>query len=695
MSKRILITDVECYQNYFLVALEDEDTKEQFEYSVYGEDNSLSREDRRQLRRVIQKHQVKTFNGRNYDMVLITAACQGYTCGELKGITNEIIEGNQKPWDIEREYGFKVPQTDHIDMIEVAIGRASLKIYNGRVHGRRMQDLPYEPNRVLTREEAANVCDYCFNDLDATRNLGVALAGQLDLRNELTKIHGIDLRSKSDAQVAEAIIRKEMVRITGKCDKPDLKKWAIGSKFYYDIPKFIKFKSKKLNDVLDLIRNTPFKIGKGGYVNLPEALKNDKIRINDGLYTMGIGGLHSNEKSTSHIADEDTIIRDSDVTSYYPRIILNLGLYPSQLGRTFLKIYNRIVEERVAAKREVERLTESLVGVNDPDRIAKINAEIRRNQIAADGGKIQVNGSFGKFGSKWSVLYSPKLLIQTTITGQLSLLMLIEALEDAGIEVVSANTDGIISKFPKWMEDTYLEIMEWWQEETGFNMEFTDYAGVYSRDVNSYIAVGMNGKVKTKGAYSLGALSNNPQTEICIDAVIAHLTGKGSIISTIKGCTDIRKFITLRTVNGGAIWPVRGDGDNVTPVSRVMDGQFLGKAIRWYYAKGVDWAIHYKKPTKTGNHNKVPKSDGAKPIMEFKDTPKSMIKFDSKGKPINPYQLPSDLDYAWYLRRSYEILEEIGLESDPTVKVTRRRKKEEEPCAVSDKYGIAESMTMF
>ena len=691
MVKRKLDTDVESYWNYFLVALQDKKTGEQFEYSMFGRNARLNKEDRRSLRRVITRNHIETFNGRNYDMLLIIAATLGYSCEELKLLTNDIIEGNMKPWDIEREYKFKVPDSDHVDLIEVAIGKASLKIYNGRVHGRRLQDLPYPHDKELTRQEADNVCDYCFNDLEATNNLSAALAGQLDLRNELTKIHGIDLRSKSDAQVAEAIIRKEMWRLTGKCEKADPKEWGIGREFYYKPPAFLKFKSPKLKAIFETICNTPFKIGKGGYVNLPEELKAEKIRINDGVYTLGIGGLHSNEKSTTHLSDADYILRDSDVTSYYPSIILALRLFPKQLGRTFLKIYKGIVEDRVHAKHMVAELEEKIKKLNDPDSIAAAEVEKRKWQIAADGGKIMVNGSFGKFGSKWSILYSPPLLIQTTITGQLSLLMLIEALEDIGIEVVSANTDGIIAKIPRWMENEYHDVLTWWQNATGFNMEFTDYSGVYSRDVNSYIAIGTNGKVKTKGAYSMGALSNNPQTEICIDAVIAQLTGKGTIISTIKECKDIRKFITLRTVNGGAIWPVDANGKHVP---RVLDGEFLGKAIRWYYAKDIDWAIHYKKPTKSGTHNKVPKSDGARPIMEFTDTKSSEIKLDTKGKPVNPYVLPKDVDYAWYMRRSYEILEEIGLESDPTARVVRKRKTEEPEC-VSDKYGIVASMATY
>ncbi|MEG7688959.1 hypothetical protein U2044_15310, partial [Listeria monocytogenes] len=65
------------------------------------------------------------------------------------------------------------------------------------------------------------------------------------------------------------------------------------------------------------------------------------------------------------------------------------------------------------------------------------------------GGKIMINGTFGKTGSQYSVLFAPTMLIQTTITGQLSILMLIEWHEHYGIPVISANTDGIVINCPR------------------------------------------------------------------------------------------------------------------------------------------------------------------------------------------------------------------------------------------------------
>ena len=109
-------------------------------------------------------------------------------------------------------------------------------------------------------------------------------------------------------------------------------------------------------------------------------------------------------------------------------------------------------------------------------------------------------------------------------------------------------------------------------------------------------------------------------------------------------------------------------------VANILDGEFLGKAIRWYYAKDIECSIHYKKPTKSGTHNRVPKTIGSKPCMTLPD------------------KLPTDLDYAWYMRRAYEILEEVGFEDDPYFVVKKKKEKVEDECVGGDKYGIVAAM---
>ena len=107
-------------------------------------------------------------------------------------------------------------QIDHIDLMEVAPLKASLKIYGGRLHVPKMQELPFHPDLVLTPDQITCVRWYCINsDLTATAFLYMELEPQIKLREQMSVKYGIDLRSKSDAQIAEAVINTEYRRLTG------------------------------------------------------------------------------------------------------------------------------------------------------------------------------------------------------------------------------------------------------------------------------------------------------------------------------------------------------------------------------------------------------------------------------------------------------------------------------------------------
>lgn len=639
---RKLVFDIEIYKNFFCVIFLDINSGEVFSWEmVPGE-----RLDRERLRRFVSKHLIIGFNSANFDLPVLFGAIAGLSVETLKQIADDIIVGGMKPWDVERQYGIKIPRDlNHIDLIEVAPGKASLKIYNGRLHGKRMQDLPIEPDAALTPREMDVTYDYCLNDLQATKLLYTSLLPQIELRRTMSKEYGIDLRSKSDAQVAEAVIKGEVGEILGETPKrPEI---APGTSYDYHIPDYIRYEGAELNAILDVIEDTKFRVAPSGKILMPKALSEAKIRIANGVYRMGIGGLHSSEQCAAHVTDDDYILIDRDVASYYPRIIINLGLFPRHMGRAFLKVYNRIVERRLGAKsnagavkKEIKALEETLKQTKGnanhtgpslmEERLAELKAELKRFETEADSLKITINGSFGKFGSKWSALYSPQLLIQTTITGQLSLLMFIERLELAGITVVSANTDGIVIKCPRRLKDRLDQIVKEWERDTGFETDEALYSAIYSRDVNNYIAVKTDGTHKGKGAYAKTGMMKNPANAICVDAVVEYITKGTPISQTIRQCEDLTKFVTVRTVQGGA----------------TKDGEYLGKAIRWIYSTETDTAIHYRKANKTGTHNKVPKSDGARPIMELPD------------------EFPTDIDYGWYIREARSILQDIGLESD-------------------------------
>ena len=586
----IWVFDLECYRDYFLIALKNVYSRQIESYEFYpGIEPDYER-----IKTSLTTKQLISFNGINYDIPLLRLFFANNDNATLKKASDAIIVENMRPWELETMYGGADFHPDHIDLIEVAPGMVGLKLYGGRMHSQRLQDLPIDPAANITPADRPVLKDYCINDLNTTIDMYFQLKPQIDLRVAMSAKYDIDLRSKSDAQIAEAVIRQEVQKKVGrKIYRPDI---SPDYTFKYRIPEFISFTAPGMQKVLEIIRNATFTINEKGSVELPQIFESMRICIGSGTYTMGIGGLHSNESCSSHVSNENVFLKDRDVTSYYPSIILNQSLYPAHMGEAFLEVYQGIVSQRIEAKRTGDKVTNEAM-------------------------KIMINGSFGKFGSKWSVLYSPDLLIQTTVTGQLALLMLIENIELAGFTVVSANTDGIVIKGYESRVEDLNGVISYWEAVTGFNTEETEYRALYSKDVNNYVAIKPSGEVKLKGLYAPAGMQKNVTNSICVEAVIEYLRSGTPVPTTIMGCSDVRKFITIRQVNGGAKY----------------DDQYLGKAVRWYYRKGEARSIRY-----AANNNKVARSDGAFPLMEL------------------PPALPQDVDYDWYIKEAQSILNDVG-----------------------------------
>lgn len=628
-----IVCDTEVYQNYFLCAFKNVANGKVLTFEK-TEDTTF---DRDELRATMDRHTIITFNGNHFDLPIIAGAIAGYSCSAIKHLADDIIRLNLKPWITARKYDLAIPKKwDHIDLIEVAPLRASLKIYNGRLHGKRMQDLPYDPNKVLEQHEIDNTREYCINDLDATILLYNACAEPLALREEMSKKYDMDFRSKSDAQVAEALIKSQLEKLTG--EKPERPTYPPGWRFKYKIPEYLRYATPQLQEIMRKLETHEFVLYGDGKVELPDFLKDEPIRIGSGEYRMGIGGLHSSEQEQAYVSDEEYVLIDRDVASYYPFIILTQKLAPEHLGNAFLKVYEDIVNTRIKAKGEAARLGKAIKQLEPgTPEYATTNKERIRYKNDADSLKIAINGSFGKLGSSYSALFAPDLMIQVTISGQLLLLLLIEWIEAAGIRIVSGNTDGIVILCPRSRQDDLLAIVKRWEAMTGLETEETVYRAIYSRDVNNYLAVKPDGSTKGKGAFTnpwfendvRGTLQKNPAAAISLEAAIKRITHGIPVDQTIRECRDVRKFVTVRQVKGGALYDVA----------------YLGKAVRWYYGLSSSGVIEY-----ADNGNKVPRSEGAVPLMDLPD------------------ELPRDIDYRWYIVESLGLLEDLAFSPRVTEK---------------------------
>lgn len=667
-EKPVAFYDTESFANYWLLKFKPKGGAV-FSFCLRaGESFDQATIDR--IFRLFELFCVISFNGNYYDVPLVDAALAGYTTEQLKWLSDEIVLRERKPWELNLP-GWKPP--DHIDLIEVAPGSGSQKQYAGRIHCKTMRDCPFEPEAYLSNDQIRIVDDYCENDLSVLEDLFEALKPQVHIRKRLSERYGIDLRSKSDAQLGESIIKLRCEQAIGqRIYKPEID-WNI--KFRYEAPRFLSFQSDELKAAFELIKNSIFTLGPSGAVEMPVQLEGLELPIGNSRYRLGIGGLHSSEKRSVYISDDRNVLRDIDVASYYPNLILNSGKHPPALGPSYRDVYRAIIDERLDAKAREKDLKKK-GDTKDPNFVEGYAAHCEN-----EGGKVAINGPFGKLGSPFSILFAPEMLIQTTVTGQLSLLMLIEWFEMQSIPVVSANTDGVVIYCPREKLPTSDSIIKYWEKTTGLEMESTEYAAIYSRDVNNYFAVytpedakKKGESAKRKGEYSKAGLveKKNPDIEICADAVAEFLSNGTPLLYTIASCKDFRKFVTVRKVTGGAVklWgegprkemKVCDMGSILAASGWIKSGrkweragiltdartaykscfvpqvpEYLGKVIRWYYSTTAPGSIVYNK---TGNS--VPLSYGARPCM------------------VLPDEFPSDIDYSYYLGISEGMLEEIG-----------------------------------
>lgn len=646
-------TDTECYRDFWMIKFLSKLTGKYISIATWpGHPLDIPL-----LVNLLANTTIVTFNGKNYDVPMIVLAIHGANTDQLKEANDDIIVRKMTPWQFYKKWGIQPPDyIDCVDIMEVAPGvRIGLKAYMARFHAPTLQDLPYDPSWVPGPFDRVVLDKYCGNDLDGTNQLKWEIRERLALRRSLSEKYGIDLRSKSDAQIAEAVIKQSLGFEPERRYVPD------NFQFFYEAPGYIQYQSPRMNEILHLVQSVPFVVrdkeeaiaewnlaNMGGYVEtdgmfelpeppkirtgvrIPRELAGRDICIGRAKYRLGIGGLHSQESCVSYYSDDRYVIKDIDVKSYYPSLILTLGMVPQQLGEAFLIIYRAIYERRLLAKSEADRIAKLWEAMGAPE----LKEEADRLKTESDGLKIVLNGTFGKLFSKWSILFAPELGIRVTLTGQLALLMLIEMMENHGIQVLSANTDGIVLRIPRGSEALADQIVKWWETTTGLEMEESNYSSIHFRDVNNYVAITTSGKAKRNGVYRQSGVLSGPQgkspnMDICADAAVAFLQHGTPLEETIRNCTDIRKFIVVRGCKDGAIDLPEGVAIN--------DGVYLGKTTRWYYGRRPGY-IGAK-----GTGAKVAGSDWATPVM------------------VLPQQMPADINYQHYIAAAQKLLHVSGV----------------------------------
>lgn len=387
-------------------------------------------------------------------------------------------------------------------------------------------DLPYAPGTHLNDAEKDVLIVYNRHDAKETLKFAARSMPDIQLRESLSARYGVNMLNMSNTKIGSTILVQEMEKAGIQCYERDGSGRRTPRQTYRAVIRlgevvfpYVKFERPEFNRILQFFRDTTIEETKGVFADLFATV--------DGFtFVFGVGGIHGSVESQIVSSDEAYQVVDVDVTSFYPKMAIVNRMYPAHLGEAYCDIYESIFQQRAQFAK------------GSPENAALKEA---------------LNASYGNSNNKYSPLYDPFYTMQTTINGQLLLCMLAEQLmKIPGLTMVQANTDGITVRCPRKFLDHMRSVCAWWERLTGLQLEEALYRRMMIRDVNSYVAVYENGKVKRKGAYEYETRWNqDPSMKIVAKAAEAALVRGECPAAFILGHTNKFDFM-LRAKVGRA-----------------------------------------------------------------------------------------------------------------------------------------------
>lgn len=371
-------------------------------------------------------------------------------------------------------YNLKIKQIDLFKMNhwDNKAKMSSLKWIQYSMDWDNVEEMPHPHNQpVVSQEILDKVVLYCINDVESTKKIFIHSKEQIQLRQTLTHEYGIDLYSASEPKIAKELFLYFLEEKTGmsKSHIKNLRTPRSQIVLADCILPGIDFKTPEFQGVLDFFRTKVVTSTKDGFKH---TIKYKGVKTDYGL-----GGIHGAAAAGLYEAKNGWTIMTSDVVSYYPNLAIKNKWAPEHLPKKeFCDQYEWFFNERVKIPK------------SDP-----------RNYVY----KIILNSTYGLTGDANCFLYDPKMTMQITVNGQLLLSKLYEMVTLAipeGIPLMQ-NTDGLELMIPNDKIDLYLQVCAEWEKLTQLNLEHDQYSRMIIRDVNNYMAVSKNGKVKCKGAF--------------------------------------------------------------------------------------------------------------------------------------------------------------------------------------------------
>ena len=522
---RDFVFDLETYPNIFTMAVEHADAPLRWAFEI-----SDWRDDSRQIIEFLMHlkdtdSRMVGFNSLGFDYpVLHTLIRQGKATARNLYDKAQAIIGSQ---DDEGRWNHMVYESDRlvtqIDLFKIhhfdnRARSTSLKVLEFNMRADSVQDLPFPFGTSLTREQAEVLKQYNAHDVAQTKRFYHETRPMIAFREELcVKYPGRDWLNFNDTKIGKDYFIMKLEEAGVPCydfgpkgrTPRQTKRPQIHLKDA--ILPWITFEQPEFQRVLEWLKAQTITETKGVFTDLV-------ARVDGFDFVFGTGGIHGSVENEIVEADSEYAVIDLDVSSYYPNLAIKNRFFPEHLGQGFCDIYQHLYEQRK----------------NYPKGSAE-NAML----------KLALNGVYGDSNNVFSVFYDPLFTMKITLNGQLLLCLLAETLMNLeGLRLIQINTDGLTIRVPRGLISEVERIRGEWEQMTQLTLEEALYYRMFIRDVNSYIAEYMDGKLKRKGAYEYDLEWHQNHSALVVPKAAEKVLVEGAPIrETVENWPDMYDFM--------------------------------------------------------------------------------------------------------------------------------------------------------
>lgn len=367
-------------------------------------------------------------------------------------------------------------------------------------------EVDFDLDRELTEEEQVLNELYCKNDVLATEKRFEQNIGMLVAKAAIALYFGLD---KMALSMTNANLTAELLGAEKTPDRGDeLDK--------YELPKGFEIESETIRQAF---MTDDFDPNDKGHASISlDVPRRDVTEV------LGVGGIHGAKESFIHVGN----FHARDVGSLYPNTMVLFDYLSRNIPEDKRHIYQMLLDERMEAKYSNKEFTE-IKGVQIPTK------------LLINGYKLPLNTKYGAMGAEFNKLYDPRMRLLVCITGQMAMWDLLEKIEDHAT-IIQSNTDAhYYIPFSEEDEKAIDEIANDWMKRTGYTLDDDPFREIYQANVNNYLAVTTDGKVKFKGAIGL---TNGLKVSKAIvsNAFINYVVSGKDYKEFIYECDELRQF---------------------------------------------------------------------------------------------------------------------------------------------------------